>query len=130
MKKAMNNLPAGPESSEMLPEYDLTGKRGVRGKYYQAYRQGHTVRICKEDGTVSIQHFTLEEGAVMLEPDVREYFPTSESVNQALRSVIMLIPKTRRKRQSRAKRRGLSPSCQMDRRRPGRADMTRVVRET
>jgi len=82
----------------MLPEYDLTGKKGVRGKYYQAYRRGHTVRIGKEDGTVSVQHFTLEEGAVMLEPDVREYFPTSESVNQALRSLITLIPKTRRKR--------------------------------
>ena len=29
---------------------------------------------------------------VILEPDVREYFPDSESVNNALRSLIMLIP--------------------------------------
>lgn len=77
----------------MLPEYDLTGKQGVRGKYYQAYRQGHTVKVYQEDGTVSVQYFTLEDGAVMLEADVREYFPSSESVNQALRSLITLIPK-------------------------------------
>ena len=77
---------------------DFKGKRGLRGKYHQAYRQGHTVRIHREDGTVSAQHFTLEEGAVMLDPDVREYFPTSESVNQALRSLMTLIPKSRRRR--------------------------------
>ena len=82
----------------MLPEYDFTGKKGVRGKYYQAYRRGHTVKIRHENGSVSIQYFTLKEGAVMLESDVREYFPTSESVNQALRSLITLIPKTRRRK--------------------------------
>ena len=97
-KKATNNSAGRQESVEMLPEYDFKGKKGVRGKYYRAYRQGHTVRIHREDGTVSVQHFTLEEGAVMLEPDVREYFPTSESVNQALRSLIILIPKHRRRR--------------------------------
>ncbi len=31
--------------TEMLPEYDFRGKKGVRGKYYHAYQQGHTVRI-------------------------------------------------------------------------------------
>ncbi len=76
----------------MLPDYDFTGKTGVRGKYYRAYREGHTVKIYKTDGTVSIQYFTLADGAVMLEPDVREYFPDSEAVNQALRSLIALIP--------------------------------------
>jgi len=62
----------------MLPEYDFTGKKGVRGKYYRAYQQGHTVKIRKADGTASVYYFTLEDGAVMLEPDVREYLPTSE----------------------------------------------------
>jgi hypothetical protein len=104
MKKANNNRVGKPESAEMLPEYDFTGKKGVRGKYYQAYRRGHTVKIHQEDGTVRVQYFTLQEGAVMLEPDVREYFPTSESVNQALRSLITLIPGTRQKRHSQAKR--------------------------
>ena len=80
------------EQDDMLPEYDFTGKKGVRGKYYRAYRQGHTVKIHEADGTVSLHYFTLEDGAVMLEPEVREYFPTPESVNNALRSLIALIP--------------------------------------
>ena len=29
----------------------------------------------------------------MLEPDVRQYFPDSEAVNNALRSLIALIPR-------------------------------------
>lgn len=77
---------------EMLPEYDFTGKKGVRGKYYRAYQQGHTVKVYEEDGTVTVRYFTLEEGAVMLAPDVREYFPDSESVNRALRALIALAP--------------------------------------
>lgn len=77
---------------DMRSEYDFTGKKGARGKYYEAYRQGHTVRIEETDGTVSVHTFTLEEGAVMLDPDVRQYFPTSESVNQILRSLIAIAP--------------------------------------
>jgi len=98
MKKAINNSASKREPAEMPPEYDFTDKKGVRGKYYQAYRRGHAVKIRHENGTVSVQYFTLEEGSVMLESDVREYFPTSESVNQALRSLITLIPKTRRRK--------------------------------
>ncbi len=89
----------------MLPEYDFTGKKGVRGKYYQAYRQGHTVIIGEDDGTVSVRYFTLEEGAVMLEPDVHEYFPDSEAVNTALRSLIALAPAKPAKRRTSTKRR-------------------------
>lgn len=80
------------ELAEMQPEYDFAGKKGERGKYYHAYRQGHSVRIHEEDGTTTVQYFSLEDGAVMLEPDVREYFPNSESVNHALRALISLIP--------------------------------------
>ncbi len=58
----------------------------------RSYRKGHTVKIHKRDGSVETHHFTLEEGAVMLEPAVQEYFPDSESVNRALRS---LIPRKR-----------------------------------
>lgn len=75
---------------EMLAEYDFSGRKGVRGKYHQAYRQGHIVRIEETDGTTSTHYFTLEEGAVMLAPDVRKYFPTSESVNTMLRSLIAI----------------------------------------
>ncbi|MBK9095180.1 MAG: hypothetical protein IPM84_20960 [Anaerolineae bacterium] len=80
------------EEPDMLPEYDFSDKKGVRGKYYRAYRQGHTVRIYRADGTVSIRYFTLEDGAVMLDPDVRQYFPNSNAVNTALRSLIALAP--------------------------------------
>jgi hypothetical protein len=91
-----NSEPSEPnslEDSDMLPEYDFSG--GVRGKHSQAYREGHTVKIHESDGTVTVQYFTLEEGAVLLEPDVREYFPDSEAVNKALRGLIALIPEKR-----------------------------------
>ncbi len=87
-----------PASKEMLSEYDFRGKRSVRGKYYRAYRQGHTVKIHQDNGAVTVQHFTLDEGTIVLDPDVREYFPTSEIANQALRSLIALIPNHRRRR--------------------------------
>lgn len=74
---------------DMKSEYDFSG--GVRGKHYQAYRQGHSVTIHNTDGTETIQHFGPEDGAVMLDPDVRKYFPTSESVNDALRIVMQLV---------------------------------------
>lgn len=86
--------------NDILPEYDFRG--GIRGKHARAYRQGHTVEVRHADGTTTVQHFTLKEGAVMLEPDVREYFPDSESVNQALRGLIELIPSKRRSRQRKA----------------------------
>ena len=82
---------------DMRAEYDFSAmKGGVRGKYYEAYRQGHKVVIHKEDGTKSVQYFKLEDGAVMLEPDVRKYFPNSEAVNKALKSLIEIIPTKRR----------------------------------
>lgn len=80
------------KDDEVKEEYDFSGKKGVRGKYYKAYREGHTVKINREDGSTEIRHFTLEDGAVMLDSDVREYFPDSESVNETLRSLISLIP--------------------------------------
>jgi hypothetical protein len=89
----MKNKQIEPEPDDMLAEYDFTGKKGVRGKYHEAYQQGHTVKVYQDDGSVTVQYFTLQDGAVMLEPDVREYFPDSESVNKALRSLIALVPK-------------------------------------
>jgi len=83
-------------ADDMLPEYDFRG--GVRGKHAQALRQGYTVRIHEEDGTTTIQHFPPTGGAVVLDPDVRKYFPDSEAVNKALRMLIQLIPRRRRTR--------------------------------
>ena len=96
MKKKLENVEV--EDRAMLPEYDFSGRRGVRGRYHHAYSQGHTVQVHREDGSVSTRHFTLEEGAVLLEPDVREYFPDSDSVNTALRSLIALIPEKQPKK--------------------------------
>jgi hypothetical protein len=79
---------------EMRAEYDFHG--GIRSKHYREYRQGHTVKIHQEDGSVIVQEYKLEEHAVIIEPDVREYFPDSESVNNALRSLIALIPEKRK----------------------------------
>ena len=54
---------------DLLPEYDLSKlKGGVRGKYLQRYRAGNNLAL--------------------LAPDIRAAFPTDESVNQALRSLI------------------------------------------
>jgi hypothetical protein len=95
MKRAVSKEISVKE--DMRPEYDFSSLKGaVRGKYYKAYRAGHNVVIHKEDRTVSVQYFKLEEGAVMLEPDVLKIFPNSESVNKALRSLIAIIPSKKR----------------------------------
>lgn len=67
-------------------EYDFS--KGVRGKHYKAYREGHTVIINKDDGTQSIQYFKEEDGSIMLDPDIKIHFPDADSVNKALRSLI------------------------------------------
>ncbi len=78
----------------MRSEYDFTS--GVRGKHAKAMEKGYTVRVTAADGSVTERHYSGNEGTVVLEPDVREYFPDSESVNAALRSLIKLIPKKRK----------------------------------
>jgi hypothetical protein len=88
MKKKNINLSM---DHEMRSEYDFSG--GVRGKHFRAYRQGYTVKIQKPDGTAVVRHVKPQEGAVILEPGVREYFPDSESVNRVLKSFISLIPR-------------------------------------
>ena len=61
MKKAMKN-----QDDEMRSEYDLRG--GVRGKYYERYKQGTNV--------------------VLLEPDMADVFHDSAAVNRALRQFL------------------------------------------
>jgi hypothetical protein len=82
------------EDDDMLPEYDFTG--GVCGKHYTALREGYTVKIDQADGTTLVQHFKLEEGTALLDPDVRKYFPDSEAVNTALRCLISLVAQQRK----------------------------------
>lgn len=90
------------ENDEMRPEYDFRG--GVRGKHAKAFQNGYTVRIHQPDGSTVVEHFKFGEDAVTLEPDVREYFPDSESVNKALRSLIELAPRRKRRTPPRSAR--------------------------
>jgi len=101
MKKKMNEN----QNEDMLSEYDFNGKKGVRGKYAKAMQKGYSVRVLKADGTVTVHNFIPKESAVLLDPDVKAYFPDSDSVNRALRSLIDLIPekKTRRVAEKRAR---------------------------
>lgn len=53
------------KKDDMKDEYDFSKMKGaVRGKYYKRYSAGHKVEIRREDGSVSVQYFKLEEGAV------------------------------------------------------------------
>ena len=54
---------------DMLAEYDFKG--GVRGKYAKRYEEGTNV--------------------VVIDPDVAEYFPDHDSVNEALRGLAAII---------------------------------------
>jgi hypothetical protein len=90
-----NNSNKSQKVEEMRAEYDFSA--GTRGKHAAAYQAGQTVTIHKKDGTTIVQNFTLEEGAVVLAPDVREYFPDAESVNNALRTLISIAPKLQKK---------------------------------
>ena len=85
--------PTFSTEDDMRPEYDFTG--GVRGKHYKALREGYTIRVRKKDGTVVEKH-VAGKATVTLAPDVREYFPDSKAVTQALRSLIALVPEKRK----------------------------------
>ena len=89
------------EDDEMRPEYDFRG--AVRGKHYKPLHEGYTVHVHQIDGTTLVQNFKLEEGTVMLDPDVREVFPDSAAVNHALRSLIALMNEMPTKRRSPAR---------------------------
>jgi hypothetical protein len=77
MKK---NPKASTDADDMQPEYDFS--KGVRGKYAAKYREGTNL--------------------VLLDPDVAETFPDSESVNRALRAIIDAVPRKGRRRGSRS----------------------------
>lgn len=71
MKKARRE-----RQEDMLLEYDFS--KGVRGKYAKRYAEGSNV--------------------VILSPDMAKVFPTSESVNEALRTLVRVGRKQARKR--------------------------------
>ena len=90
---------------DLRPEYDFSG--AVHGKHYHPLQEGYTITIHKADGTTELQQVIFEAGTVRLEPDVQEFFPDSQAVNSALRSLIALMTqfpkKPKRKRRSQQK---------------------------
>ena len=56
---------------DMLEEYDFS--KGIRGKYTSKYKKGTNI--------------------VVIDPDVAEFFPNNDAVNDALRSLIPIIKK-------------------------------------
>ena len=79
------------KDDETRAEYDFS--QAERGKFYRPLDKGYKVHITQGDGSEIVNHYTLAEGTVLLAPDVREYFTDSQSVNEALRSLIQLKEK-------------------------------------
>ena len=90
MKKANNILKN--HDDDMLPEYNFKGKKGMRGIYYLGPEQIHAVHIRHQDGTVTKHHFSSLQKVILLDDDVAAYFSDSESVNNALRTLITIVP--------------------------------------
>ena len=65
----MKKVPSDPE---MLDEYDFS--KGVRGKYAKRYAKSAL-------------------NVVVIDPDVAEYFPDHESVNESLRGLVAIMKK-------------------------------------
>jgi hypothetical protein len=89
-KRSSKTVKTG-NGDDMRAEYDFSA--GTRGKHYKSRLNGYSIRIHKQDGTTEIREIE-REGFVVLEPDVQKYFPNSEAVNRALRTLIELFPRT------------------------------------
>jgi hypothetical protein len=87
MKKAI-------DTDEIKP-VDFSG--GVRGKHQAACTKGYSVKEHREDGSTIIHKFVPEMGAIVLDEDVRSYFPDAKTVNSALRGLIKLMPQSRKR---------------------------------
>ena len=79
------------KNNDMRAEYDFS--KAERGKFYRPLDKGYKVHVRQRDETIVVNNYTLAEGTVLLAPDVREYFSDSQTVNEALRSLIHLTEK-------------------------------------
>lgn len=86
------------DAGGMRPEYDFSQLKpvGERGRHVKAMRKGYTTILNHPDGTKEVTHYRPLAGCVVLDQDVRAYFPDSDAVNAALRGLIALIPARRR----------------------------------
>ena len=64
-----------PNDPDMLEEYDFS--KGIRGKYAKRYAEGTNV--------------------IVIDPDVVQYFPDHDSVNEALRSLLSIVKRHAKK---------------------------------
>jgi len=80
---------------EKIKPVDFTD--GVRGKHSEAYRRGHTIKVRQDNGTISVQKFVPDSDAVVIDRDLRAYFPDAATINNALRVLIGIIPHKPRK---------------------------------
>ena len=107
----MKALKSPKSTDKMRLEYDFT--KAERGMFHKPLDQGYSVHIRQEDGTTVVNQYSLVEGTILLEPDVRAYFPDSQAVNAALRSLIHLMERLPAKKY---KQRASSPHQVADRR--------------
>lgn len=87
MKKSIN--------ADDIQPVDFSG--GTRGKHHAASKKGYTVKVHRDDGTTTLHKFLPERGAIVLDEDVRNYFPDAQSVNSALRGLIKLLPQNKKR---------------------------------
>ena len=59
---------------DMLEEYDFS--KGIKAKYSQKYSEGTNV--------------------IVIDPDIKKYFPDHDAVNQALRSLVEIIKRQKK----------------------------------
>lgn len=76
--------------TEKIHPVDFSG--GLRGKHCASYRRGHTFKVRQDDGTVIVQKFIPDSNAVVIDRDVRAYFPDAAAINSALRALIEILP--------------------------------------
>lgn len=75
---------------DMREEYDFSG--GIRGKHVREMHEGYTISIKNEDGTITQKVVGPSKNVVLIEDDLLEFFPDSDSVNHALRTLVSLFP--------------------------------------
>jgi hypothetical protein len=79
MKKAKSKAKPDPDRDTLQPEYDFS--KAVRGTTAARYAKGTNV--------------------VVLDPELRELFPTSEAVNEALRELAAIAKRAGRVKRGR-----------------------------
>ena len=79
MKKAKSKAKPDPDRDTLQPEYDFS--KAVRGTTAARYAKGTNV--------------------VVLDPELRELFPTSEAVNEALRELAAIAKRAVRVKRGR-----------------------------